>query len=71
MQPTKQWSMQMRHDPFMDYPKSVRLERVAHLLMCEVDEAIEAALGGTTWPIMSLKQIKMRVEELQILVEQL
>jgi hypothetical protein len=39
--------------------------------MCEVDEAIEAALGGTTWPIMSLKQIKMRVEELQILVEQL
>jgi uncharacterized protein YceH (UPF0502 family) len=54
----------------MDYPKSVRLERVAHLLMCEVDEAIEAS-NGPSWPMMHLKQLKQRVEELQILVEQL
>ena len=60
----------MRHNPFIDYPKSVRLERVAHLLMCEVNEAIEAS-NGPSWPMMHLKQLKQRVEELQILLEQL
>mgnify|MGYP003114962431 FL=1 len=46
-------------------PKDVRLERVAHLLMCEVDEAI-------TYPHrhhIYLQQLKQRVEELQALLK--
>ena len=49
-------------------PKVVRLERVAHLLVCEVDEAIEATIGPSHHynPLIQLKQ---RVEELQALLK--
>ena len=53
--------MPMQHED----PKQVRLERVAHLLMCEVDEAI-------TYPhrhYVYLQQLKQRVEELQALLK--
>ena len=46
-------------------PKVVRLERVAHLLMYEVNEAI-------TYPHrhhIYLQQLKQRVEELQALLK--
>ena len=49
-------------------PKVVRLERVADLLMHEVNNAIEAS-KGPSWPIMHLKQLKQRVEELQALLK--
>ena len=70
MQPTKQWSMPMPHDPFMDWPESrvKRLKRVADLLTHEVDDAIEAS-EGPAWPIMYLAQLKQRVEELQAILK--
>jgi hypothetical protein len=57
--------MQMQHNE----AKEVRLERVAHLLMCEVDEAIEASSGTSMWPVVMLKQLKQRVEELQAVIK--
>jgi len=70
MQPTKQWSMPMQHDPFVDWPESrvKRLERVADLLTHEVNDAIEAS-QGPSWPTMHLKQLKQRVEELHAILK--
>ena len=46
-------------------PKQVRLERVATLLMCEVDEAISYPQIHSFY----LQQLKQRVEELQALLK--
>ena len=49
-------------------PKQVRLERVAHLLMCEVDEAITNYVNQKSHSFY-LRQLKQRVEELQALLK--
>ena len=61
MQLIKQLSMPMQHKD----PKQVRLERVAHLLMCEVDDAISYPHRHHVY----LQQLKQRVEELQALLK--